>query len=505
MRELECLQGNYSGFADGKEYLSRDHPNSFDLDLFGHSSIFQYINRTTSKPAADKLSAWLNSPAGIDEILARQRAAEDLSQRLEWRQQLMTFGYSNPNSTKDPKELLDWVNSKDLFQKAGNTKLYVNILNAITIVAIAAVIFGLPAGLLAPVLLINFIYYFLNGKRITTLHDRVGKSSVMLKTYSSTIRLIEQEKFNSDALTKLKGRFSTDNSASQKIARLSKITDRLDARLNILVAIPQNLFFFWDIRCCLALEKWKNDNSQIVSDWFDAMAEFEVLSSFANMAFNNPAWVMPVIHDEYFILKAAGAGHPLIPADRRISNSIEIQGKGKAILVTGSNMSGKSTFLRTCGINAVLALAGAPVCAEKFEISHVHVCTSMRISDSLEDNTSSFYAELKRLAEIIREAEKNPKIFLLLDEILRGTNSNDRYIGSVALIKQLIRYGAVSIVATHDLRLAELEQELAADINNYHFDVKINGEELYFDYMLTPGVCTSLNASLLMKKMGIRI
>src|SRR5512133_587298 len=261
-RELECLKGNYSGFADGKEYMNRDHPNSFDLDLFGHASIFQFINRTTSKPASDKLSAWLNSPAGKEEIISRQQAAEDLSHRLEWRQQLMTFGYSNPNSSKDPKELLDWIYSKDLFQKAARTKRQVNFLNVLTIAAIAAVIFGLPARFLFPLLLLNFIYYFLNGKRITTLHDRVGKSSEMLKTYASTIRLIEQEKFNSDALTKLKGRFSTDNSASQKIARLSKITDRLDARLNILVAIPQNLFFFWDIRCCLALEKWKNDNSQ---------------------------------------------------------------------------------------------------------------------------------------------------------------------------------------------------------------------------------------------------
>jgi DNA mismatch repair ATPase MutS len=178
---------------------------------------------------------------------------------------------------------------------------------------------------------------------------------------------------------------------------------------------------------------------------------------------------------------------------------------GKIMLVTGSNMSGKSTFLRTCGVNAVLAFAGAPVCARSFVISHVQVFSSMRISDSLEDNTSSFYAELKRLAAIIKTAEQNPKVFLLLDEILRGTNSNDRYTGSVALIKQLIDYGTVGIVATHDLKLADLAKEMHEHIDNYHFDVKIEGEELYFDYKLTQGICTSMNASILMKKMGIKM
>jgi len=208
---------------------------------------------------------------------------------------------------------------------------------------------------------------------------------------------------------------------------------------------------------------------------------------------------------EYFVLKAKNAGHPLIPAGRRIDNSLEIIQSGKTVIITGSNMSGKSTFLRTCGVNAVLALSGAPVCAASFKISYAQVFSSMRISDSLEDNTSSFYAELKRLAAIILAAEHNQNVFILLDEILRGTNSNDRHIGSIALIKQLIDYDTVSVVATHDLKLADLADALPGKIDNYHFDVKIDGEELFFDYRLNPGICTSMNASILMKKMGIRI
>jgi len=214
---------------------------------------------------------------------------------------------------------------------------------------------------------------------------------------------------------------------------------------------------------------------------------------------------MPKVTEEFFILNAEKMGHPLIPSDRRISNDFETSGGGRTILVTGSNMSGKSTFLRTFGINTVLALAGAPVCASSFTVSNVKIHSSMRISDSLEENISSFYAELRRLNSIIKEAETNPKVFLLLDEILRGTNSNDRFTGSVALIKQLTGYGTVAMVATHDLKLAELSEEMPGKIDNYHFDVKISGEELFFDYKLTPGICTSMNASILMKKMGIKV
>jgi DNA mismatch repair ATPase MutS len=235
------------------------------------------------------------------------------------------------------------------------------------------------------------------------------------------------------------------------------------------------------------------------------MAEFEVLASLGNMAFNNPEWAFPKVTEDYFVFRAEDMGHPLIPAGRRIGNGFNAEGAGKAIIVTGSNMSGKSTFLRTCGVNAVLAFAGAPVCASAFTVSFVRLHSSMRISDSLEENISSFYAELRRLRAIITGAESDPKAFLLLNEILRGTNSDDRYTGSVALIKQLTGYGAVAMVATHDLRLAGLDREIPQAIENYHFDVKVKDEELFFDYRLTPGICSSFNASLLMKKMGIRV
>jgi DNA mismatch repair ATPase MutS len=309
----------------------------------------------------------------------------------------------------------------------------------------------------------------------------------------------------SSKLAGLQSSFTDVIPASDLIKRLSKLVNRLDRRLNIIISIPLNLFFFTDIHFCLALEKWKRQHASKIPGWFSAMAEFEVLTSFANMAFNNPGWVFPEIVTGFFVFRAANLGHPLIPEKSRVNNDFVSEGKGKAIVITGSNMSGKITFLRTCGVNAVLALAGAPVCASLLTLSHTRLHTSMRISDSLEENISSFYAELQRLKTIISEAERDPGVFLLLDEILRGTNSNDRYTGSVALIKQLTGYGTVTMIATHDLRLAGMEKELPEKIENYHFDVKVSGEELFFDYRLTQGICSSFNASLLMKKMGIKV
>jgi DNA mismatch repair ATPase MutS len=359
--------------------------------------------------------------------------------------------------------------------------------------------------MLLVVALINAVVYFRQGKKINMIHQQVSKSSGLIQTYAEMILAIEEKEFRTGKLISLQQQFKSDPTASLSIKELSKLVNRLDTRLNILVSLPLNLFFFWDIHCCLALEKWKNRHADEIERWFSAMAEFEVLNSLANMAFNNPGWVMPEILQGFFTFRAENMGHMLIPGERRILNNLRIEKENSMLIVTGSNMSGKSTFLRTCGVNAVVALAGGPVCATSFTLSHVQVHSSMRISDSLEDNTSSFYAELKRLATIIHHAENDPRVFLLLDEILRGTNSNDRYTGSVALIRQLSDYGTVAIVATHDLKLAEMEKVIPGHIENYHFDVKVEGEELYFDYKLTPGVCTSLNASILMKKMGIRL
>jgi hypothetical protein len=503
--ELKCLEGDFSGFKTGDEYAERDHPYSYDLDIFGKASLFQYICRTTSRPASDRLAGYLMQSAAREEILLRQEAVAELQPLTDWRQELMTLGYLNTGAGNDPAPLVQWLESDDLFRKTGREKITTGCLSLIAVAAVISVITGLTAAILAPIFGVNFIFYFTRFRKISKLQEQVSRSSDLLKAYSEIIRLIENLKFTSPLLQKLQSTFRDEITASDRIRQLSKLVSRLDYRLNVLVSAPLNLLFFADIHFCLALEKWKREHAPRIPGWFASMADFEALASLANMAFNNPGWVYPEVTDDYFVFRAQEMGHPLIPAGRRISNSFVTKGAGKAIIVTGSNMSGKSTFLRTCGVNAVLAFAGAPVCASAFTVSHVRLHSSMRISDSLEENISSFYAELRRLRAIISGAESDPKVFLLLDEILRGTNSDDRYTGSVALIKQLTGYGAVAMVATHDLRLAGLEKELPESIENYQFDVKVNDEELFFDYRLTPGICSSFNASLLMKKMGIKV
>ncbi|HVF95755.1 MAG TPA: hypothetical protein VM871_00455, partial [Flavisolibacter sp.] len=276
-----------------------------------------------------------------------------------------------------------------------------------------------------------------------------------------------------------------------------------DLRNNVLVFVFFNSFLLWDVRQVIALNKWRNRNRNVVPKWFAAVAEMEVLHSLATLQFNQPAWPFPVLEKEHFTLKGKDIGHPLLSHQQRVGNDFEVKGMPRIELITGSNMAGKSTFLRSLGVNVVLAQIGAPVCAASFHLSPVQLVSSMRIADNLAENTSTFYAELKKLRTIIERVRLHEDLLILLDEILRGTNSLDRHKGSAALIRQLVKEEAVAVIATHDVELAAMQTTFPTVVSNYHFDVQVEGEELYFDYKLKPGVCKSLNASILMKKIGI--
>jgi len=242
-----------------------------------------------------------------------------------------------------------------------------------------------------------------------------------------------------------------------------------------------------------------------MADWIDTLGEFEAIASFSNLAFNNIEWAFPKVMMGEFVFRAKGLGHPLISADKRVLNDLELSGSGLIMLITGSNMSGKSTFLRTIGINMILAGAGSPVCSTNCEVSLRTPFTSMRIADSLEENISTFYAELKRISDVIRAVDNGEPVIVLLDEVLRGTNSNDRHKGALALLRQLVNTGAVGVMATHDLELADPDLIAKAKVKPFFFDVQVDGDELFFDYKLHDGKCSTLNASILMRKMGIRL
>jgi DNA mismatch repair ATPase MutS len=303
----------------------------------------------------------------------------------------------------------------------------------------------------------------------------------------------------------LQDQLRANGKASENILQLKKILDRFDMRLNIFAFIFLNTFLLWDLQQVLHLNKWREKNTASVKTWFDVIAYIEFLNTISTLAFNHPSWCLPQAVSEHFTLLANEVGHPLIREDKRIDNSFATEGIPKVSIITGSNMAGKSTFLRSVGVNLVLAQMGAAVCAKSFVFSPVELCTSMRVADNLAENASTFYAELKKLKSIIERVNAGDKVFILLDEILRGTNSLDKHTGSEALIKQFIRRNAVAIIATHDVELGDLKNVFDAHIENYHFDVQVEGEELYFDYKIKRGICQSLNASLLMKKIGIEL
>jgi DNA mismatch repair ATPase MutS len=286
---------------------------------------------------------------------------------------------------------------------------------------------------------------------------------------------------------------------------LQQILARFDVRLNMLAFFILNTFCLWDLWQIIALNEWKKANKPSVANWFNTIAQLEIAGSFGTLSFNNDDWCFPEIANEHFTLSGNAIGHPLILKQQSVTNHFSISGTARIDLITGSNMAGKSTFLRSLGVNIILAYAGSCVCAKTFTVSVAELMSSMRIEDNLAENTSTFYAELKKIKSIIDAVNEERKLFILLDEILRGTNSLDRHTGSKALIQQLIKHNAVGIIATHDIELSKLENDFPSSIKNYHFDVQVDCEKLFFDYKLKQGICSSMNASILMKQIGIEM
>lgn len=502
-QELAALKDDHSAFDGGSEFIDPEHPYASDLDIFGKASLFRYINRTVSSIGKQTLASWFIKPSAAEDIRQRQEAVRELKDKTEWRQEFRANGMKQDKWQQDFQPILEWLDEPMLFLHRKTLLVVCTILPFITVPLVIGSFFFVPKYIAWIFVLVHIIILRQFSKQVEKSWRKTSERVDLLNNYSHIIATIEHEGFTARRLAELKSSFVLGGTpASVTLKNLSRIVDRLDLRLNVYVYPFINILFFWDIHWITKLEKWKSNYRLQVAGWFQAMGEFEALASLANTWYNNPEWTLPALKEE-FTVKGESIGHPLIPRNKRVYNDIDLEGRGMVMLVTGSNMAGKSTYLRTVGINIVLAMAGAPVCARKFEVSLTEVYTSMRIIDSLEENASSFYAELKRLESIIKFVKENPRSFFLLDEILRGTNSNDRHIGSKALIKQMIRNSGTGIIATHDLELSKLDEELP--VRNFSFDVQVDNDQLYFDYKLHPGVCRSLNASILMKKMGIEI
>ena len=505
--ELKALAHNYYHFEDGASHTPKQHLYANDLDIFGRASLFQYINRTGSEMGSAILADWLLQPATTTTLLQRQAAIKELSAATVWRQQLQAFGKQKKIQLATQQRLQNWLNEPDNFSSAKYIGWLRYILPAIIIGIIILNIAGIiPYQVRNMALLASAVIAYFIGKNTALIYHHLSKIVSEVEVLAGSVELIENLDCKSELLTQMKKQFvQKNNTASVALKELKGIVGRLDLRINPVVFIPLSILLQWDLQQVQALQKWKKRNHENALQWFDTLAQFEAISSLATLTFNHPQWSFPLFKEEHFFIEGTQVGHPLINAAKRINNDILINNKGEIMVITGSNMAGKSTYLRSIGINVVLAMAGSPVCATGFVLSPVQIISSMRIADNLEESTSTFYAELKKLKTVIDKVNEGAHVFILLDEILRGTNSLDRHTGSVALLKQLIKKQAAAIIATHDVELAQLKEAYPTNILNYHFDAQVSNDELYFDYKLKTGVCESLNASILMKKIGIEL
>lgn len=498
-------QGSYKHFNAGDIYKNKNHPYSDDLDLFGSGSLFQFLNRCESEPGEDMLSSWLLNAASIDDIKKRQQGVTELSLMQDLLIESRALALKKKFSNQAAMRLEEWVNEPQSFSGFVHWRWIRYVVPVLMGVVLGLFILGiLSLGMLILALVLSGTISYRVNRKLAPIHNSLSFMVKELKVLSERLMLFECAKFSNPELVQLQQQLMKGGiPASKEIGKLEGLMSRLDLLYNMLLSAPLNLLLLWNLQQILDLEKWKRDKNEEVGRWVNVLSQFESLASFSTILFNHPKWVFPEVVDPYFVCEGKNLGHPLIDQKKRVNNDIEIDGHPHIMLITGSNMAGKSTFLRTVGVNTVLAMAGAPVCATGFKISHVQLMSSMRIADNLEESTSTFYAELKKLKQVIDAANAGDHIFILLDEILRGTNSHDRHTGSRALISQLIKKGVVALVATHDLELTTYTQDYQKEISNFYFDVTVQGEDLSFDYKLKPGVCSSMNASILMKKIGI--
>jgi MutS domain V/MutS domain III len=499
--ELGILNDQPNGFDNGLQFLS-DTGYDHDIDVFGQQSLFHLINRTTTSHGTDQLASAMQHPLSAKpEIENYQEAVKILSQQSAIRQLLTAHGLLHEEKEGNLHDIEAWLNTPNKLHDAGWVRLVRWILPACSI---PALLFYLSTDNYIPLGLAVLACWLCIGlfiKYISFQHALLGKKQAILEQYASILKIFSGIQTGSSVLLKdIQADSTTAYAAIQKLSRLSGL---LDQRMNLVVNIFLNSFLVYDLHCLYALEKWKQKNKGFFIQWIRCVGNIESLNSLATFAFNNPEFCAPVVLEQGPVIEATDLAHPLIPAKERVANDIELGITNKLAVVTGSNMSGKTTFLRTVGINLLLAQCGAPVCAVTFSFSPMHLLTAIRISDSLQLHTSYFMAELKRLQNIIQYLASGKPALVLVDEILRGTNSDDKSHGSEEFIKKIVTFNCITLFATHDLSLSRLEKDLPGIVANYCFESVIRDHELFFDYKLQPGIARNKNASFLMQKMDI--
>ncbi len=502
--ELSKQEGNFSQMEDGQEFADDHHPYSADLDIFGKKSIFQLINQTTSFFGKQKLAHWLLSISKNQEILKRQEAARELSQNQEWCLTYRASGIEEHINHQEFSSFKKWFHQSPVLLKNSFLKAVIVIIPAlILLTSMGAFIFDYTLWANFPFLFVSAILLGRQHKYASQTVNSTYKALATLRVLGKQLAIIEQSNFSSEYLTELKGAVAANQVAGAEIAKLHTLLDNLLARngtMHIFINIP----FMLDIRWLLKLEEWRSQNAENVENWFESLATIECLVSLSGLYFNHPTWVTPLFSTEAYYFNAKELTHPML-REEGVSNNFAFEGIGKTSLITGPNMAGKSTFLRTVAISYVLAQLGAPVRATKFTVNPtVKVFTAMRVKDNLSESVSSFYAELARIKQLIEKVKSGDQCLYFLDEILKGTNSADRHKGAEALIRQLHKLKATGFISTHDLELGELASK-ENFVQNFSFESDIKDDQITFDYTIKEGICSSFNACELMRQMGIEV
>ena len=502
--ERRAIDYDFSAFDGGGEYADAAHPFALDLDVFGEQSLFRSLNRTVTSAGQLLLAQWFMRPlTERASVLRRREAIRELADQPDFRQHFYATGIASKGQRAGASD--EWMKGLPRFADRAVWRVLKVLVPALWIVvAVGYAVGTFPAWTAGGMLAVSFGVANLPAGRIHALCKSADRMEGVLKSYAALIARVEAETFCAESLVALRRCFAPTEGvgASQAIRGLSRLIGALDQRYSM-AGLLLNLFLLRDVWLAGRVERWMVRHAGHVADWFGALAEVDALCSLGGFAFNHPDYPYPDLTDAYFCMDGRGLGHPLIHRDRCVRNDLHIARPPHFVVITGANMAGKSTYLRTVGVNFLLACMGLPVCAEQLTVSPAPLFTSLRTADSLAAGESYFFAELKRLKQIIDRLQAGEQLFIILDEILKGTNSEDKRKGSLALMKQLVGRGACGIIATHDLQLGALADEFPDAVENGCFEADMTADTLTFSYRLRPGVAQNMNACFLMKQMGI--
>ncbi|MCI5059043.1 MAG: hypothetical protein MRY83_23220 [Flavobacteriales bacterium] len=506
--EIQIKNGHFEDAAKVMEYNDTRHNYAHDLDIFSHGGLFQYLNRTKTIYGASKLVSHLKTPSLVpEEIKKSQDSVKELMPMLDLRQYFWAIGQYilNKRKLEHTSGAFEAKPFELKIHKAHKILPYAALI-FFSLITLALLFDIITINVFGMLLLIPLLIAGTFAKKIMSLSAHVEKQLKVLKDYDLLFAKLEETDFKSELICDIKkGLISQNTSARAAIRELSSIISLLDNRMNVFFWFFANSISLWDIRCLVKFDQWEKKYLQNLQPWLEDLGKFEVLISLSNFAFNHPDFSYPDLIDfnkSTSILTSKDLGHPLVAKSKRVCNDFEISGHQFKI-VTGANMAGKSTFLRTVAINMILARMGAPVCAKSMTLVPIELVSSMRTTDSLKSEQSYFHAELIRLKMIVERIQDNQKIFIILDEILKGTNSVDKAQGSAMFMKKLVGLKATGIIATHDLSLCELSKQYPENIQNQCFEVEIEGDNIRFDYKLRNGIAQQMNATYLMKKMNL--